>query len=65
MNIGDKWVSALVLDGMEHTGTITITGEEVTTTWFADKVKLFEIKSIDHEDGDMSELTSYSLAGKD
>ena len=40
-------------------------GEAVSTSWHSDKVKLFEVKSINHEDGETTELISYSILGKE
>ena len=39
------------------------TGTAVGTAWESDAIKGYELKSIDHESGETSELTSYSLAG--
>ena len=40
-------------------------GSAIETRWGSDAVKGFEVKGIDHESGDTSELISYSLAGTD
>ena len=38
-------------------------GSALETEWKSDAVKLFNVKRIDHESGDISELLSYSLVG--
>ena len=37
-------------------------GSKVDTAWHADAVRSFDIKTLDHETGETSELTSYTLA---
>ena len=40
-------------------------GEPSETTWSSDAIKGFDVKTIDHEEGETFELTSYSLMGID
>jgi len=37
-------------------------GTPLTTVWHSDRTKQFQVKEIDHETGEVTELVSYSLS---